>query len=228
MKIVSLAIFLVMTIGVAYSYSQITNIQGLDNVVIRTKKYEDIKGTAYLYPSWAAGTLTEKSGKVFTNLLIKYDSYKDRVELNQDGQIMEISALEYPKFTLTYAESGTNDVMKHSFSTGYDIPGFSRTNYFDLIYEGRITLLRKYKTSFVEENVTSYGTSDAQKSFQLNKLYFVIDQNKISKELKLNKKSILEAFPEQSEQIETFLKDQKMKAKSESDLIKIITFLDKK
>lgn len=226
MKIVRLAIFFLVTIGMEVSYGQITNIQGLDNVVIRTKKYEDIKGTAYLYPSWATGTLTEKNGKVYSNLLLKYDSYKDRVELNQDGQILEVSALEYPKFTLTFAEPGTNDVMKHSFSTGFDIPGFSRTNYFDLIYQGRFTLLRKYKTSFVEENVTSYGTSDAQKSFQLNKLYFVIDQDKISKEVKLNKKSILEAFPLQSERIEAFLKEQKMKVKSESDLIKIITFLD--
>ena len=81
---------------------QLTNIQGLDNVVIRTKKYEDIKGSAYLYPIWNSGTLTDKNGKVYSNLLLKYDSYKDQVELNQDGQIMEVGALNYPKFTLSF------------------------------------------------------------------------------------------------------------------------------
>lgn len=205
---------------------QLTNIQGLDNVVIRTKKYEDIKGSAYLYPTWNSGTLTDKSGKTYSNLLLKYDSYKDQVELNQDGQIMEVSALNYPKFTLSFVESSTNKVIKHSFSSGYNVEGFNRVSYFDLLLEGRFTLLRKYKTSFIEDNVAGYGTSSTLKSFQSKTLHFVIDQNGVATEIKPNKKSVLEVFPQQASSIEAFLKDRKMKIKSEDDLIDVIKFLN--
>ncbi|MEQ1586520.1 MAG: hypothetical protein ABL895_11620 [Cyclobacteriaceae bacterium] len=224
MKIV-IGIFFLMTIGVGHSYSQ-NIILGPHNVLIRTKKYADIIGTAYLYPSWATGTLTEKNGNVYVNLMLKYDSYKDIVELNQDGQILEVSAVEYPKFTLTFVEPGTDKLIKHSFLSGFDIPGFSRINYFDLIYEGRLTLLKKYKTSFLEMSVANYGNSGEQKSFQLDILYFLIEQGKFPKELKLNKRSIIEAFPKKGASIESFMKEKKMKGKTEADLIEIIKFLD--
>jgi hypothetical protein len=206
--------------------AQLSNIQGLDNVVIRTKKYEDIKGSAYLYTSWNSGTLTDRSGKVYSNLLLKYDSYKDQVELNQEGQVFEVSASMYPKFTLNYVEPTTNKVVKHLFSAAYTVEGFNKFSYFDLLYEGELTLLRKYKTSFIEENVSGYGTSGAQKSFQSKTLYFIIDKNGVSKDIKINKKSILEAFPEQSSTIEEFIKERKIKVKTEQDLIDIIEFLE--
>jgi len=224
MKRIGAVVFYVMVIG--YSYGQITNIQGLDNVVIRTKKYEDIKGSAYLYPSWAAGTLTDRNGKVYNDLLIKYDSYKDQVELNQEGKIFEVAASMYPKFTLNYVEPTTNNVIKHLFSAAYNIEGFPKTSYFDLLLEGNLILLRKFKTSFIEENVSGYGTSGAQKSFQSKTLYFVVDKDGISKEIKASKKSIFEVFPEQTPSLETFMKEKKIKGKTEADLIEIIKFLN--
>jgi len=226
MKRVTLVLFFLLSIGMELSYSQMRNIKAMDNTLIRTKKYVDIRGSAYLYPSWATGTLTEKNGNVYVNLMLKYDSYNDRVELNQDGQIMEISALEFPRFTLTFVEPGTDKLINHSFLSGLDIPGFSRINYFDLIYEGRLTLLKKYKTSFLDMNVTSYGNAGTQKSFQLNILYFLIEEGKAPKELKLNKRSIIEAFPKQAASIETFMKEKKIKGKTEADLIEIIKFLN--
>lgn len=208
--------------------AQITNVQGLDNVVIRTKKYEDIKGTAYLYPSWSAGTLTDRNGKMYSNLLLKYDSYKDQIELNQEGQVVEVSTTNYPKFTLSWTEPGSNEVIKHSFSSGYTVPGFTKTTYFDVVYDGKMDLLKKYKTSFVEEAVTGYGTSDPQKSFQLKVYYFVLAEDGSAKEIKLSKKSILDAFPDHAETIEGFSKENKLKLKSEGDLVQVIRFLDLK
>lgn len=209
------------------AFGQLGNIQGLDNVVIRTKKkYEDIKGSAYLYPTWNSGTITDKSGKGYSNLLLKYDSYKDQIELNQEGQIVEPLTGMYNKFTLNFVDPVTNQVIKHSFSAGYPVEGYTRENYFDLLLDGKITLLKKYKTLFLEESVSGYGTSGTQKSFQSTILYFIIADDSDSKEIKLNKKSVLNAFQEQTAEIEAFIKEKKMKVKSETDLIEIIRFLN--
>lgn len=207
---------------------QIANVQGMDNVVLRIKRYDDIKGSPYLYPSWTTGTLTDRDGKVYSNLLLKYDTYKDLVEMNQAGQVMEVSAMNYPKFTLMFIEPGSDKVINHSFSTGYGFEGFSKTSYFDLLIEGRISLLKKHKTSFIENNVSGYGTSDSQKSFQSKIVYFVINEGGSSKEIKANKKSVMDVFSGQSSRIEAFLNNNKKKIKSEDDLIEIIRFLNEK
>jgi len=225
MKLKNALAFLLIISSVNWAKGQLSNVQGLDNVVVRTKKYEDIKGTAYLYPMWNAGTLTDKSGKVYSNLLLKYDTYKDQVEMNQDGQVFEISTVLYPKFTLSFVQPTTNNVIKHVFSAAYAVDGFPKMSYFELLFEGRLTLIKKYKTSFVEENVSGYGTGGVQKSFQSKTIYFVVEDG-VTKEIKSNKKSVLEVFPEQSSVIETFLKEKKMKIKSETDLVQIIQFLE--
>ncbi len=218
---------LLVTSFISNVMGQIANVQGMDNVVLRIKKYDDIKGSPYLYPAWNSGTLTDRNGKVYSNLLLKYDTYKDLVELNQEGQVMEVSAMNYPKFTLMFIEPGSNKVINHSFSTGYGFEGFSKTSYFDILLEGRITLLKKYKSSFIENNVSDYGTSDSQKSFQSKIVYFVISEGAGSKEIKPNKKSVMDVFSEHSSRIEVFLNNKK-KIKSEDDLIEIIRFLDEK
>jgi hypothetical protein len=225
MKLKNALAFLLVISSVTWTKGQLNNVQGLDNVLVRTKKYEDIKGSAYLYPMWNSGTLTDKSGKVYSNLLLKYDSYKDQVEMNQDGQVFEISAALYPKFTLSFVQPTTNNVLKHVFSAAYTVDGFPKMSYFELLFEGRLTLIKKYKTSFVEENVSGYGTGGAQKSFQSKTFYFVIEDG-VAKDIKPNKKSVLGVFPEQSSIVETFLKEKKMKIKSETDLIEIIKFLE--
>jgi len=207
--------------------AQLSNIQGIDNVVIRTRKYDDIRGSAYLYPEWSAGTLTDKNGKAYANLQLKYDTYSDRIELNQDGQVLEINSVAYPQFTLSVVQPGSNSVVKHSFSTGYNVPGFSVNSYFDVLKEGGITVLKKFKTSFVEENVSSYGTAEQKKSFQTKALYFIVNEKKNVKETKLNRRSVLEVFPEKAQQIEDFLKKEKLKLKTENDLVKVIDFLEK-
>ena len=139
---------------------------------------------------------------------------------------MEVSALNYPKFTLSFVESTTNNVIKHSFSTGYNVEGFNKTSYFDLLLEGRFTLLRKYKTSFIEDSVPGYGTSGTLKSFQSKTLYYVIDQNGVARDIKPYKKAIQEAFPGSGLKYRSYTREKKIKIKSETDLIEIIRFLD--
>ncbi len=204
--------------------AQLVNIQGIDNVVVRTKKYSDIQGSAYVYPSWCSGTLTDNSGKTYQNVLLKYDTYKDLVEVNQDGQVIEVNATTYPKFTMDYTGTETNEVVKHHFASGFSVPGFP--GYFDVLYTGRFSLLKKYKTSFVEETVTGYGTSNAYKRFQSKVHYFVVRPDNSIVEVKLNKKSILEELSDKSADVEEFVKDKKSKLKSESDLVELIKYLD--
>jgi hypothetical protein len=170
--------------------------------------------------------VTDNSGKIYSNLLLRYDTYNEVLELSQDGQVYEISPESFPSFTLDYVDSVTRKETNHIFSTGYKIDGFSELSYFDIFAEGKYKVVRKYKTLFLEEAVKDYGSPNVKKIFQSKTNYFLLSSKGLAIEIKLNKKSILEAFPDQSSPIETFIKEKKIKIKSEQDLMDIVKFLE--
>lgn len=206
--------------------AQISNIPGVGNSVIRTMKYENIKGSAYLYDAWNSGSIFNRDGVAFPNVMMKYDVYKDKIEINQENQVMEINAAEYPKFAFTFFEENSGKVVKHNFSNGFDIPGYTKSSYFDIVYQGSHTVLKKVKKTFGEENVSNYGTSDVQKIFLASTYYFVIDANGTVKEVKLSKKSLLEKFPQNKALIEKYAAERKIKFKTEDELIGLFEYID--
>jgi len=225
MKKISVVVLFLM-VGVGLAHAQVANIPGVGNSVIMTKKYEDIKGSAYLYDTWISGTLTSKEGEEYTNVMLRYDAYKDRIEVNQNNQVMEINSFDYPKFTFTFFKESNDKVVKHNFASGYDVTGFPKSSYFDILYQGDHTVLKKVKKFFTEVNVSSYGPSEFQKVFEENNYYFVANADGVIKEVKLSKKSVIGAFPEKKEIIEKFLSVEKLKLKTQDDLVALFQYID--
>lgn len=219
-------LLLLLPLSIAFVQAQISNVPTYGSALLKTKKYENIKGSAYLYDAWNSGSIINKDGVAFANVMLKYDAYKDKIEINQENQVMEINAAEYPKFTFTFFEQNNGKVIKHNFSNGFDVPGYTKSSYFDILYQGSHTVLKKTKKSFSEENVSNYGTSDVQKVFQENSYYFIIDPNGVVKEVKLSKKSVVEMFPQKKAIIEKFVSEGKLKIKTQEELVALFQFID--
>lgn len=215
MKKILLLFWLVST----YSYGQIGNALGSANEVLREKKYEEIDGSPYLYNSWLTGSLIDKEGKVLPDLLMKYDSYKEKLEVNQNGQVLEITTTVYQAFIINEIDNLSNAVNQHKFLIEHAFPGLKNPSFLELLVDGRYQLLKKHTTHFLQENVTSYGSTVVVKRFQLKNSYYIRDPNRVV-EVKLSKGSILENFPDQS----AYLKANKIK--KEVDLIRFVDFLN--
>lgn len=210
----------------ATAFSQIANVPGAGNEVIRTKKYTDVVGSPYLYTDWKSGTVIDKGGKAYPNTLIKYDAYADAVEINQDGTVMVLNNSQYNTFTLNFADDATNKVIRHTFRSGYTtIPGLSSKAYLEVLYDGSVQLLKRYDVKFVEEVVNSYGTAAQTKRFQRSEKYFVLRDDKAA-EFKMNTKSFLVAIGDKQAELEKFISKEKIKLKTEADLIQIMTYYD--
>lgn len=197
------------------TFSQISNALTGTNELIREKKYEEIEGTPYLFDNWIFGTITDNSGKTYTDILIKYDIYKERVEFSDQGKIYEISNSMYKKFTLNIISQEINGVEKLSFTNETEIPGFPKNSYMQILLDGQTTLYKKHKAYFLEENVTSYGSTVSKKRFQPKVFYFIKTAGKI-KEVKISRSDLLEIFPEHG----SYIKGNKFK--KEEDLVSLI------
>ncbi|HRJ29979.1 MAG TPA: hypothetical protein PLV21_18170 [Cyclobacteriaceae bacterium] len=223
MRLFTIQLFLIFAFSVK---GQISNIPGAGNEVIRIKKYADIEGSPYLYNDWKAGTITDNTGKVYSNVLLKYDAYKDVLEINQDGSILQLNTKQYPNFSISFADGSTNKVIKHFFKSGVSqITDYPPTIYFEVLNDGPITVLKKYDIKFIEEVVNSYGTAAATKRFQRGEKYFVVIEDK-AVEFKLNNKSFLSACGERMTDIDKIINQRKIKLKNEADLIALLQFYE--
>lgn len=197
------------------TFSQISNALTGTNELIREKKYEEIEGTPYLFDDWIVGTITDNSGKTYTDVLLKYDIYKERVEYSDQGKIYEVSNSMYKKFTLNIISQEINGIKKLSFTNEDVIPGFPKNSYVQVLLEGQTILYKKHKTFFLQENVTSYGSTMVKKQFQPKVFYFIKTGDKLI-EVKISRSALLEIFPEHSGYIKA------NKFKKEEDLVRLI------
>jgi alpha-L-arabinofuranosidase len=122
-------------------------------------------------------------------------------------------------------ESGSNNVIVHHFSklTNSKLPD---AGYYELLTSsGSMQIIKKYKTNYLEENVANYGTAATVKKFQMNETIYLLTNTSVD-EVKLNNKGVLKALGEKKEIAETYLKNSKLKIKSESDLIQLVEHLN--
>ncbi|MBN8577041.1 MAG: hypothetical protein J0L66_08860 [Cytophagales bacterium] len=215
-------VLLVMVLFAHTAFGQIVNVQGLMNEPIRVKKYEDISGSAYLYEDWQKGDVFDRSGKIYKNLLLRYDIYKDVWELNQEGQIYLLGRDLYTQFVIRGIDTEKQKGYERTFKAGYNqIEGFSPKDCFEVLADGKITLLKKHVIKFINEVTSNYGTATEVKRFQPSVKYFLLAGERAT-EVKLNQKSLREAAAVDSD-FSNFLNKENSKIKSEADLTDLIS-----
>lgn len=201
---------------------QISNVSlGGSAQVLREREYTDIEGTPYLTKNWMSGILFDKEGKEYSNVMLRYDMYKERVEYLNEGKTFEISNQNYPKFSINFLDEETNRLEVLEFRLASSIPGLKTQVYVNYLYEGTYTFVRKPQTLLLSENIVSYGTSERVKRFQRDDLYFLKKDGEY-KQIKLNKKSILASFPD----LEQFFKARKVK--DSYDLVELLQLAEQK
>lgn len=215
MKIFNFFIFLVLLTNSVYA--QISNISlGGSSEVLREKQYADIDGSPYMNKNWMSGVLIDTEGREYSNYMIRYDAYKERVEYLNDGKIYEVIPTMYPTFKINYLDEESNRVEQLEFKMQKDIPGLKGFVYVNILYQGvKYAFIKKPKILLVDETVNSYGTTQRTRRFQ-SETYFFIKKDDEYKKVRINKKSILLEFPE----FETVLKQSKIK--DESDVVNLL------
>lgn len=213
-KIVFVAVLVVF--GNKLGVAQIGNVVNGSNEVLKTTRYTGIEGSPYLFDEWRNGSVESKEGKVVGNLSIKYDSYKDCIEIMKDGVPTTLSNEMYPKFTILTNEGEL--LFKNGFS---EVSDLTDKNYFEVLFEGSVTLLRKYQTKFVEQNVATYGSEGNTKKFENKKRYFFKKADAPAQEIKLNKGGLHKIIGdgENKKKVDAYIKENNLKVSNENSFI---------
>ena len=178
-------------------------------------KYSDIEGIPYYYANFVRAKVGDTSGSI----PIRYNTFLDTVEILVNTDVYEIPREEsYPKFTF----DGTNEklvlVNTHDEFAGY---------FFELA-DGKNRLLKKVVTKF-QDAVPAPNSliSGMPARFEtLKPVYFIKTENVLVKMPK-NNKDLITSFPDRKDQLNNFIKTNKIKLNQEADLVKLTQFLNK-
>lgn len=188
--------------------------QVLYNGKIWRNLYYQVHENQFLFSEeFLSGSLTI-SGKVFNNIDLKYDIFKDELLTPvENGMILQLNKEMVDSFSLNFQNKTYRFIrMKEDSGTG---------GYFNILYKGKSALYLKYYKKI--DRLAVEGQYD--KFYQFSKLFFVND----NAFFQINgKKDLLNAIDNQKDLVKVFMKKNKsnVSEKLPESYIPILRYFD--
>jgi hypothetical protein len=184
--------------------------------------YADLEGSPYYNPDF----LPAKLGNTAAVVPIRYNIFADKVELLSGDDVYEA-----PKEMGIIGES---DLSKFTFEDSHETLVLVNTydeftGYFFQLASGKNRLLKKLTVNFKPPiPPPNHLIPGIPPKFENQPpIYFIKTEKEIIKVPK-NTKELLNFFPENKDEIKDFIKKNKIRLNKETDLIKLVTFLNTK
>jgi hypothetical protein len=176
-------------------------------------------GSAYLDHNWQEGVIIMKDKSVITGNKFRYNIYTQQMQFITDGDTMAIANPEEIKF-IRFAD-------KVFVYTDYSCNGELKQGYFELLKDGECSLLKRW--------VVSYHVVDGEAQQRLSssgeKEEFIRECNcflkfgvQPAKAIENRKKDFIACFGKDGKNIETYMKNSRLKYKSQQDLYEIVAY----
>ncbi|MFT7036325.1 MAG: hypothetical protein ACJA2S_004854 [Cyclobacteriaceae bacterium] len=209
-------------------YAQISNVLGsMNKPLLISEQYNKTDGSPYYNEDYLSGKIFDKEGKL-KDVVLKYDTYRDEVELLMDGQVILIAQDFYPKFVIEEVDLKLKRVVSKEFSNNYALPGQKKNKYSQVIFSNdKAKILKAIQTILIENSDTGYGGVVLNDRFDTRSFYYIVDANNQITEIKLNTNAIISALPSEIE-LKQYFKKNKIKIKSEEDLVELLNYFAQK
>jgi len=185
----------------------------LNNII--ELKAEDIEGSAYLNDEFLTGAVTLSSGVKYSNIPLRYNIYNDQIEFRSNsGKLFNINNPESIK-ELTIGDSKFiyTDCMLHNRNEKLFV---------EVILESNVSLLKRYKMKLNPPKEAE--THKPAQPYTLSRMpsEFLIRKSDGTVYLFKNKKELLSLLSDKSDKINELMKQQKLSANNEKDLMVIV------
>ncbi len=155
---------------------------------------------------------------------IKYDMENDLIQIVYKGTIQTYSARKLMYFTIY---DNTVDMYRTFYSIPYEIqPNYERPLLFEVLYEGKLSLLAREKivTETVPQYSYAYRSSVNMTRTKLDYEFFFLDQKGNFLKYDLKKPMLFDIMSRKEPQIKNYIKKNKLKTDSRRDLVRITAY----
>ena len=207
--------FILFLIAVVFSSTlfsqQLILIDPVTNRSFNTDKYSSVRGTPFLNESWQQGFATSTRG-TYKSLELKLDAYENRLYFNKNDV-----PYEFQEDILSFTLINAGDTLH--FRKGITGSNLKANEYVQVLSEGKISFYRSDIKSISEMSEINAGMV---KSFITSTRYYISKDGK-TELVKLNK-DILDHLKDKEDQLKEFMDTNKLSAKKEADIQKIVNY----
>lgn len=172
----------------------------------------DIEGSPYLRDEFVKGTVFVENEKPYAAMM-RYNAYQDEIQVQGSDGISSLFKRDY-----IWAEIGGETFRIQTYG---DRAGTSK-GYFVELNRGNIRLLKRIVREFKEGQpaVSSYSQNTPPR-FDEKVTYYLVREKSPAREVRLRKKDILGFLS--SKEVETYVKENKLRLNSEKEVIQVLT-----
>jgi len=176
------------------------------------------------FPSdfWHKGKIVLVDGDTISAKL-KYDLTRDLVQVEIDNRIVTVGAKKAHYFEIFDV---TTDRYRQFYSIPYSLsPGYKTPIFFEVVMEGKLTLLcREYLTKQTSYNSSYYWSGGSfTRTILAYEYYFLNSKGEITY-FEEKKRDLLNIMKDRSPQIKQFIKEYNLKLDKKGDLARITAY----
>lgn len=175
-------------------------------------KLINVEGSELLYPDWIRGSVKLANGGLYSDLMLKYNLYEDQLYfLGKDNITMKFAS---PVFEF-YLD-------KDLYRNGYpSIKNLTSLSFFHILVDGKVTLLKKISKNIIE--VKEFNSATAIKKIVDEKNNYLFLKGSL-KPLKTDKASLLDLFFDKKNEVDAYLKANKVNFKKDEDIVTFVKY----
>lgn len=181
-----------------------------------------VKAQLWPFELWHDGKVVLMEGDTL-NGKIKYDINQDIIQFQSHTTTGTVGALSSRKVLFYEIFDLTVKKYRQFFALPYTTAGNYRTPvFFELLEDGKLTLLTREALEYRNYSNGFYGGTYSRMVL-INKYYFM-DQNGMISEFKGNRSDLLDLMGKKSEQVDDYIKSNRLKLEFKEDFSKIVAY----
>lgn len=181
--------------------------------------YTEIKGSPYLNEHFSDSELISNDSIRYINVKFRYNIFADQMEYLAGEEVLTLAnPLDFRYFILDESV-----FVYQAFVSGSTRP---QRGFFQLLYSGSAVSLSKKITIIYEpaEELQAFAEPKPARFTKKSDKYFLTFPGGLPAEVSLNRRKVLEPFPDKIQELENFISDKRMKFRIEDDLVKLVDY----
>ena len=195
-----------------------------NNTPIDEDRYEDIKGSPYLFEEFVSGTLYQTNKDFIKDLKINYNGFSGSFEFEKDGKHYELDNEFYVKLEVV-TDKFSKDRSDNMSDTTVFLRGLNPDDYtrFYMMVEGgeNATIFKEFDVYESKRKIENVGLTIDVKNFGSQFLYYAV-QGSTPKVFKLKSKTVLKTLGDK--RLELYTKNKGLKLDNEKDLRQLVKY----
>ncbi|MDN5203631.1 hypothetical protein QQ008_19740 [Fulvivirgaceae bacterium BMA10] len=194
-------------------------------VRIYDNRYQGVKGSPYLYPSWSQGKVKLEGEEIVGEAEIKLNLYQNDLIYKNSATKKVLAIDNASEFTINNPRTNKELIFeKVQFKLGKNK---EMKGYLEVLYSNQVMLYKRYKVKFIKADFQgAYSSGRKYDEFKRSEELYVKDLKGKFWFLKPSKKRFQEIFSDKSSELKSLFRKDKLILTDEKAILEVIKYYE--